>query len=45
MPPGGIEFVPPGVARDANARVDGRRERLHEGSLRIRALPAVVEVD
>jgi hypothetical protein len=45
MPPGGIVFVPPGVARDANARVDGRRERLHEGSLRIRALPAVVEVD
>ena len=45
MPPGGIVFAPPGVARDAKARVGSRRERLRDGMLRLRQLPAVVDVD
>jgi hypothetical protein len=45
VPRGGIVFAPPGVADDAVARIDGRGARLHDGSIRIRSLPATVEVD
>ncbi|HET7923839.1 MAG TPA: coagulation factor 5/8 type domain-containing protein, partial [Rhodanobacteraceae bacterium] len=45
VPPGGLVFVPPGVAKNANASIGGKRARLHDGGLRIRALPAVVAVD
>jgi F5/8 type C domain-containing protein len=45
MPKGGVVFMPPGIAKDANATVGGRHERLRDGSLRIRALPAVVEIE
>lgn len=45
MPPGGIVFMPPGIAQNAAARIGGRREPLHDGRLRIRSLPAVVEIE
>ena len=45
MPPGGILFMPPGIAQNAAARIGGRREPLHDGRLRIRSLPAVVEIE
>jgi hypothetical protein len=45
MPAGGVVFMPPGGAYDARATIGGHAERMHEGSLRIRALPAVVDVE
>ncbi len=45
MPKGGIVFMPPGVTKDANATIGGRRVRAQEGSLNIRSLPAIVEVE
>ena len=45
MPEGGVVFMPPGVANDARATIGGHAERMHQGSLRIRALPAVVDVE
>jgi F5/8 type C domain-containing protein len=44
VPPGGIVFVPPGVASDAAIDIDGHRDRLRDGSVRIRSLPATVTI-
>ncbi|HEX5124501.1 MAG TPA: discoidin domain-containing protein [Rhodanobacteraceae bacterium] len=45
IPAGGIVLVPPSVAKDARATINARTDRLHEGSLRIRSLPATIEID
>jgi hypothetical protein len=45
MPRGGIVFAPPGISDDDDIRVDGRRGSARDGSVRIRSLPATVEVD
>ncbi|MET0232289.1 MAG: discoidin domain-containing protein [Rhodanobacteraceae bacterium] len=43
LPPGGLVFAPP-VTRDASARIDGKRAEWTRNELRIRALPAKVEI-
>jgi hypothetical protein len=44
LPPGGLIFRPPGIARHGTARINGRPASWRDGELHIGALPAVVVI-